>query len=86
VTDAGLVHLGGLAQLKTLHLWKTRVTDAGLQHLKGLTKLDFLCLDGTKVTDAGVEGLQKAYRTARSTIDARILLPANLRLVASPSL
>ena len=38
-TDAGLVHLEGLARLKFLSLSYMRITDAGVAHLEGLTNL-----------------------------------------------
>ena len=60
VTDVGLAHLTGLANLQTLVLTQTKVTDAGLAHLKGLTNLQDLWLGNTKVTEAGVNKLQKA--------------------------
>jgi len=34
VTDAGLVHLKGLTQLRTLNLSLTQITDAGVAELK----------------------------------------------------
>ncbi len=58
ITDAGLVHLKGLTNLKKLSLGQTRITDAGLAHLKGLTKLEYLNLYGTKITDAGLAHLE----------------------------
>ena len=58
ITDAGLVHLKGLANLQTLILWSTKVTDAGLVYLKGLTKMQTLDLRGTKFTDAGLVHLK----------------------------
>jgi hypothetical protein len=58
VTDAGLEHLKGLTQLRTLILDSTKVTDAGLEHLKGLTQLQELYLEQTQVTDAGLEHLE----------------------------
>ena len=61
LTDAGLVHLKGLAGLKTLGFFRTpQITDAGLVHLKGLTKLQFLLLGGTKATDVGIKKLKQA--------------------------
>ena len=60
ITDAGLVHLKGLKDLKELSLINTAITDAGLVHLKGLTKLEDLWLDYTDVTVAGVHELQEA--------------------------
>ncbi len=60
VTDAGLVNLKSLTNLKRLDLSFTQVTDAGLVHLKGLTKLKYLGLNRTQVTDEGVKKLQGA--------------------------
>ena len=61
ITDAGLVHLSGLTNLRDLWLTGTGVgltgtgvTDAGLVHLSGLKKLEVLDLDGTGVTDSGL--------------------------------
>ena len=58
VTDAGLEHLKGLAQLKDLKLNGTQVTDAGLEYLKGLNQLQTLDLGKTQVADAGLERLK----------------------------
>jgi hypothetical protein len=60
VTDAGLEHLEGLRNLKTLILSDTKITNAGLEHLKGLTNLGKLLVDYTEVTHEGVATLQKA--------------------------
>jgi hypothetical protein len=57
-TDAGLVHLEGLAPLRRLYLGDSDVTDAGLVHLRGLTNLKLLNLRGTLVTDAGLTHLR----------------------------
>jgi hypothetical protein len=54
VTDAGLAHVSGLIQLRTLNLRATRVGDAGLDNLRTLKKLQTLDLDGTDVGDAGL--------------------------------
>ena len=59
VTDAGLAHLKGLAQMQLLSLDRTMVTDAGLVHLEGFSNLTWLDLSGTKVTDVGVKKLQQ---------------------------
>jgi len=57
-TDAGLVHLKGLTQLRRLYLGDNDVSDAGLVHLRGLTSLKLLNLRGTLVTDAGLAHLR----------------------------
>ncbi len=61
VTDAGLKHLAGLKQLRTLYLDHTKVTDAGLKHLSGLRQLQWLHLGHTQVTDAGLKHLAGAH-------------------------
>ena len=64
VTDAGLAHLKGLANLEELDLARTWVTDAGLTHLKGLN-LRSLGLIRTKVTAKAVRQLEKASPRVR---------------------
>jgi hypothetical protein len=53
-SDADLVHLASLTELKRLDLHYTEVGDAGLAHLSGLSQLQWLWLDGTQVSDAGL--------------------------------
>ena len=58
VSDAGLKHLRGMTQLKSLSLYGDGdVTDAGLDDLKGLTQLQKLKLGYTQITDAGLPKL-----------------------------
>lgn len=57
VTDKGLAHVAGMANLSRLHLENTAVTDAGLDSLKGLANLEYLNLYGTQVSDAGLAKL-----------------------------
>ncbi len=59
ITDAGLVPLFKLSQLKNLTLENTALTDAGLAQLQVFTQLEKLNLKGTKVTDAGVTAIQQ---------------------------
>src|SRR5262245_25490030 len=58
VTDAGLVHLKVLGQLRKLLLDDTKVTDAGMVHLKELKELRTLDISDTGVTDAGLAHLK----------------------------
>lgn len=57
VTDAGLVHISQLTNLRRLNLTDIQITNAGLNHLRHLTKLEELDLEGTLVTDAGLAAL-----------------------------
>ena len=59
ITDAGLVHLEELADLRRLTLEDPQITDAGLVHLEGLTNLSVLSLRGTQITDAGLVHVEK---------------------------
>ena len=52
VTDAGLIHLTGLADLNYLNLTETKITDKGLVHLKGMTNLQELYLSRILITTA----------------------------------
>ena len=58
VTDAELMDLKSLTNLKSLGLSKSQITDAGVVHLKGLTNLLALSLSDTQITDAGLEHLE----------------------------
>ena len=58
VTDAGLVHLKDLRQVRMLVLDSANVTDAGLANLEGLTTLHSLSLNKTQVTDVGLVHLK----------------------------
>jgi hypothetical protein len=60
VSDADLVRVTGLKDLRRLILYRTPVTDAGLEPLKGLTHLKELELTHTRATDVGVRRLQEA--------------------------
>ena len=56
--DAGLVHLGKLAQLKSLNISKSpRVTSAGVSELLNLTNLEKLNLSETGIDDSALEAL-----------------------------
>ncbi|MCH7788508.1 MAG: hypothetical protein IH940_03610, partial [Acidobacteria bacterium] len=58
ITDAGLVCLKGLSQLKRISLEGCRgINGTGLQHLKGQTSLKELDLKYTSANDAGLKGL-----------------------------
>ena len=58
LTDAGLAHLQGMANLEILDLPLTKITDAGLEQLKGMTSLVLMDIRLTQVTDAGLEHLK----------------------------
>ena len=72
-TDAGLVPLKGLPELRTVNLSSTQVTDAGLIHLKGLRELISLGLADTQVTDAGLVHL-------KGLLELRMLSLSNTRV------
>jgi hypothetical protein len=59
VTDAGLIHIQRMTDLRVLSLNFTDVTDVGLKDLGNLSQLRRLCLSGSKVTNEGVEKLQQ---------------------------
>jgi hypothetical protein len=64
ITDAGLVHLRGLANLEWLHFngyGRPNISDEGLVHLKGMTKLRSLKLGFCpRITSNGIADFKKA--------------------------
>jgi hypothetical protein len=56
-TDADLVNLAALADLRELSLHRTQLTSAGLARLSGLTKLEQLFLSDTQTDDRGLTAL-----------------------------
>lgn len=58
VSDAGLVHLAGMRNLRYLELLEAQITDSGLPLIMRLPKIERLDLRGTKVTDAGLNHLK----------------------------
>ena len=78
ITNAGLVHLKGLAKLTRLHLERTNVGDEGIANLTKLTTLEYLNLYGTKITDksldhlAGLKNLRQLYVWQTDVTDAGI--------------
>ena len=57
-TGAGLRHIKGLTNLKSLDLTGTTVDDAGLENIEGLTQLESLNLSLTPLTSAGMKHLK----------------------------
>ena len=67
VSDAGLEHLGGVAELWLLDLHNTRITDAGLKYVKQIAGLERLYLGSTSISDAVLKHLKK--RTQLEMLD-----------------
>jgi serine/threonine protein kinase len=80
VTDATLLHLKDLSQLRGLQLKRAQISDAGLEQLKGLTTLRELNLSGTSVGDSGLEHLKGL--TNLRTLDLTATLVTTKGLVA----
>jgi hypothetical protein len=57
VTDASMTQVGGLKQLRFLHLVDVPITDAALPELAKLQSLESLYLDGARCTDEGLSAL-----------------------------
>ncbi len=79
VTDAGLVHLQGLADLQSLDLRNCRVTDAGLAHILGCPRLVYLDLSGTQLSDAGLALLVKNKRYSFTGVSKTRVTPEGVR-------
>ena len=73
ITDAGLVHLGKLTQLQSLHLRGLPITDAGLDALVGLVGLHVLYLDRTQVRGPGLARLRRIPQLRSLNLNASAL-------------
>jgi len=54
LSDADLVGLHGLTDLRTIHLENTGVSDAGIRHLKGCRRLEVVALGASGISDDGL--------------------------------
>jgi len=60
ITDAGLVHLEGLAQLESLNLRETAIGNPAIKYIIRLPKLHSLNVSGTEINFSGVKGIANA--------------------------
>jgi hypothetical protein len=66
VSDAGLVHLKDLKQLRELNLWNApKIKGPGLEHLAGLDSLERINLGQTQTRDADLRHLVGLKRLKR---------------------
>jgi len=59
ITDEGVVELGKLSRLRSVHLSESHLSDRGLAALAGLPRIEVLSLQANDITDAGVRSLEK---------------------------
>jgi mono/diheme cytochrome c family protein len=57
VSDAGMVRIGKLTELRRLHAANTALTDAAVPALQTLSRLEYLNLYGSQIGDAGLAKL-----------------------------
>ena len=69
VTDKGVQHIAGLANLETLTVGGTEVTDAGLKNLSGMRRLITVFLKGN-FTDQGLAAFDGANSLERLTMES----------------
>jgi hypothetical protein len=69
ITNAGLVAIAGLFELRRLYVGSPGITDAGVIHLKGLTKLERLYLRDSKITDASMKSLRSLTALEQLSLD-----------------
>lgn len=92
IDDAALEHVGRMAGLRRLNLWRVPVGDAGIAQLAGLEDLEWLNLDNTQLTDAGLEAvgglrkLQTLYLGSTAVSNAGLGRIAGLTALESLSL
>jgi Leucine-rich repeat (LRR) protein len=81
ITEAGLRHLAGLKNLRSLNLFGV-ADDEGLEHLKGLENLRELNLHRTQVRGKGLVHLQELTRLETLNLSECALRPGRLEPLA----
>jgi hypothetical protein len=82
ITDAGLVYVGRMKNLKTLMIMgMPQVTDAGLARLHKLSKLKTLVLRRTATTRNGLTQLYKTFPDCHIITDVFVSGPANIQQI-----
>jgi hypothetical protein len=85
ITDAGLVHLRKLDQLRNLTLNGLPITDAGLAAIEGLPNLGGLYLSRTKVEGGGLSRLKSLPKLAVLYLDQSAVSDAGMSQLAGAS-
>jgi hypothetical protein len=65
LSDSGMRHLAGLANLADLDISYTGISDSGITHIGGLTNMECLSLWETKVTGSGLTHLTRMTHLKR---------------------
>jgi len=78
ITDVGMQHLAGLANLRSLDLGGTLITEAGLVHLERLTNLERLNLEHTQVRETGLVHLKGLTNLKHLSLDSTQIRDAGL--------
>jgi hypothetical protein len=82
ITDAGLVHVGKMKNLKTLMIiGMPQVTDAGLNSLHGLSQLEQLVVRRTAASENGLAQLYKALPDCYVMTDVYVAGPTNIHQI-----
>ncbi len=68
ITDAGLVQLAKLSQLKYLYLARTQVTVVGLSRVDGMPKLEVLNFDAAQNLDAARKSFYETHPKLRDRL------------------
>lgn len=86
VTNAGLIHLTKVKNLRELRLWAPGVDDDGLQILAKIERLERLDLEGTNVSGIGLTSVSSLPRLGHLTLGPRTQEQELQQLEAFPSL
>jgi hypothetical protein len=82
ITDAGLVHVGNMKNLKSLMIiGMPQVTDAGLNSLHGLSQLEQLVVRRTAASENGLAQLYKALPDCYVMTDVFVAGPTNIQQI-----
>jgi len=83
LSDACLIPIKGLSQLRELDLSGNRITDDGMAMIAGMPELESLVLTATEVTDAGLVHLQALKKLKNLSLGGTGVTPQGARALQS---
>lgn len=78
VSDAGMAHLEGLGNLKSISIYGSKVTDAGLLRLAQLHRMKHLYLSGHPFSDRGLAAVESMERLTSVWVGGRPDAPSRI--------
>ncbi len=82
IGDAGMANIAGLAKLKDLNIYDSRITDLSMDYIANLSNMEKLVISANNITDAGVAKLAGLNRVTILNLSSTKITDAGIRHLA----